>query len=225
MRLINADNYKDKVIATVGYSGLYWLADINNVPTAYNVEKVIKKINSKIQKLDAKQKVFMKDGLFGLADNAAKKMEIYIECREIIENGGMTIDKNKKQTNADRIRAMSDEDLAFFLFSCTPHVEGEYMECIKSIEKMLKEDACPNFRSNSDVKAQETAYNVDKVLEQCENVAERCADCDEFVCSKCGIHLMEWVKVSIDEDYDDEIHSEYVFKYCPNCGAKIKAGD
>lgn len=70
-----------------------------------------------------------------------------------------------------------------------------------------------------------TAYDVDKVLEQCENVAERYADCDEFVCSKCGIHLMEWAKVSIDEDYDDEIHSEYVFRYCPNCGAKIKAGD
>lgn len=79
-------------------------------------------------------------------------------------------------------------------------------ECIKAVDE------------------QPTAYDVDKVVEQCENVAERYADCDEFVCSKCGIHLMEWVKVSIDEDYDDEIHSEYVFKYCPNCGAKIKAG-
>ena len=152
MRLIDADKYKDNVIATVGYSGIYWLADINNVPTAYNVEKVIKKINSKIQKLDAKQKVFMEDGLFGLAVNVAKKMQIYIECREIVEGGGMTIDKNKKQTNADRIRAMSDEDLAFFLFSRTPHVKGNYMESIKLIEKWLKEDACPNFRSNSDCK-------------------------------------------------------------------------
>lgn len=75
------------------------------------------------------------------------------------------------------------------------------------------------------INAQLTAYDVDKVVEQCENVAEKYADCDEFVCSKCGIHLEEWVEVSIDEDYDDEIHSEYVFKYCPNCGAKIKAGD
>ena len=145
MRLIDADKYKDNVIATVGYSGLYWLADINNVPTAYNVEKVIKEINSKIQELDVKQEVFMEAGLFGSADNVAKKMEIYIECREIIENGGMTIDKNKKQTNADRIRAMSDEDLAFFLFSCTPYVKGNYMERIKSIKKMLKDDACPSL--------------------------------------------------------------------------------
>ena len=58
---------------------------------------------------------------------------------------------------------------------------------------------------------------------KCENIAKEYADCDEFVCSKCGIHLIDWVKESIDEDYDDEIHSEYVFKYCPNCGAKIKA--
>lgn len=75
------------------------------------------------------------------------------------------------------------------------------------------------------LKQMPTAYDIDKVVEQCENVAERYADCDEFVCSKCGIHLMEWVKVSIGEDYDDEIHSEYVFKYCPNCGAKIKESD
>lgn len=75
------------------------------------------------------------------------------------------------------------------------------------------------------IKQMPTAYDIDKIVEQCENVAERYADCDEFVCSKCGIHLMDWTEVSIDEDYDDEIHSEYVFKYCPNCGAKIKAGD
>lgn len=35
---------------------------------------------------------------------------------------------------------------------------------------------------------------------ECKNVAERYADCDEFVCSKCGIHLMDWTEVSIDED-------------------------
>ncbi len=75
------------------------------------------------------------------------------------------------------------------------------------------------------IKQMPTAYDIDKIVEQCENVAERYADCDEFVCSKCGIHLVDWTEVSIDEDYDDEIHSEYVFKYCPNCGAKIKAGD
>lgn len=60
-----------------------------------------------------------------------------------------------------------------------------------------------------------------KDTKECENIAERYADCDEFVCSKCGIHLMEWVEVRIDED-NDETYCEYEFKYCSNCGAKIK---
>lgn len=118
----------------------------------------IKELNNKIAKLDAKQQIYMENRLTSIADSMARKIELCIECRELLEH-------------------------------------------------------------------QPTAYDVDKVVEQCENVAEKYADCDEFVCSKCGIHLGEWVEVSIDEDYDDEIHSEYVFKYCPNCGAKIKAGD
>lgn len=36
-----------------------------------------------------------------------------------------------------------------------------------------------------------------KDIKECENIAERYADCDEFVCSKCGIHLMEWVEVRL----------------------------
>lgn len=84
-----------------------------------------------------------------------------------------------------------------------------------------EDDNCPVMKIDQSL----TELKKLRAEKECENVAERYADCDEFVCSKCGIHLMEWVEVSIDEDYDDEIHSEYVFKYCPNCGAKIKEGD
>ena len=45
------------------------------------------------------------------------------------------------------------------------------------------------------------------------------AFCDEFICKNCGIHLAEWVKLDV-EDYE-----EYEFKFCPECGAKIKDGD
>lgn len=48
----------------------------------------------------------------------------------------------------------------------------------------------------------------------CHNIAEE-NPVDEFVCSKCGIHLYDWIRVR-DEDY-----YEYEFKYCPNCGAKV----
>ena len=81
------------------------------------------------------------------------------------------------------------------------------IECIEKIEEYIENIPTETIK--------------EKDTKECENIAERYADCDEFVCSKCGIHLMEWVKVSIDEDYD-ETHCEYEFKYCPNCGAKIK---
>lgn len=43
------------------------------------------------------------------------------------------------------------------------------------------------------------------------------AYCDDFLCSKCGIHLTDWVRMDAKEDD----RYEYEFKFCPNCGAKI----
>lgn len=45
---------------------------------------------------------------------------------------------------------------------------------------------------------------------------------DKLICSHCGIVLQDWVEVRYDEDMDDTTHHEYVFNYCPNCGAKIE---
>ena len=55
-----------------------------------------------------------------------------------------------------------------------------------------------------------------------ENVAEDYDDCDQFVCSNCGIELQDWLRVERDEDDGDITYSEYVFKFCPNCGADIR---
>ena len=48
---------------------------------------------------------------------------------------------------------------------------------------------------------------------------------DEFVCSNCGIHLEGWTRVVTDEDDGELYYYEYEFKYCPNCGAKMKGGE
>lgn len=48
--------------------------------------------------------------------------------------------------------------------------------------------------------------------------------CDKFVCKNCGLHLEDWCQVSNEEyedGYIDKIRSEYIFKFCPECGAKI----
>lgn len=41
MRLIDADNFKGKVIASHCYSGVNKLINIDSVPTAYDVDKVV----------------------------------------------------------------------------------------------------------------------------------------------------------------------------------------
>lgn len=43
------------------------------------------------------------------------------------------------------------------------------------------------------------------------------AYCDDFLCSKCGIHLTDWFRM----DAEEEDRYEYEFKFCPECGAKI----
>ena len=50
------------------------------------------------------------------------------------------------------------------------------------------------------------------------------ADCDQFVCSECGIELQDWHKVVRDDEYDDISYQEYAFRFCPSCGCEIKEG-
>ena len=57
--------------------------------------------------------------------------------------------------------------------------------------------------------------------EKCHNENHDYAECDQFVCSNCGIELQDWHRVERDEDDGDVTYHEYEFNYCPNCGAKI----
>lgn len=53
------------------------------------------------------------------------------------------------------------------------------------------------------------------------NCNEDYADCDQFVCSECGIELQDWNRVERDEDDGEISYHEYTFNYCPNCGVRI----
>lgn len=57
--------------------------------------------------------------------------------------------------------------------------------------------------------------------EKCHNVNPDYAECDQFVCSNCGIELQDWHRVERDEDDGDVTYHQYEFKYCPNCGSFI----
>lgn len=66
-----------------------FISIIDEQPTAYDVDKVVHEINNKIQELDAKQQLFIENGLLNMADKMASKIGIYIECREIVEKAGV----------------------------------------------------------------------------------------------------------------------------------------
>ena len=62
---------------------------------------------------------------------------------------------------------------------------------------------------------------VTPTTKKCHNIGTDYAECDQFVCSRCGIELQDWCRVERDEDGEITYH-EYEFRFCPNCGAKLE---
>ena len=88
MRLIDADNYKGKIIASHCYSGVNKLINVDDVPTAYDVDKVVEqlKLTSKTALDLAIKRIpgfrFMAPGFQALID------ECFEEAVEIVKAGG-----------------------------------------------------------------------------------------------------------------------------------------
>lgn len=83
--------------------------------------------------------------------------------------------------------------------------EGMYREVMNTIEKHIVPSVTPTPK-------------------KCHNENKDYDDCDQFVCSNCGIELQDWHSVERREDGDITYH-EYEFHFCPNCGAKIESED
>lgn len=60
-----------------------------------DVNITIKELNDKIARLDAKQQIYMENGLISIADSMAKKIELCIECRELLEEQPTAYDVDK----------------------------------------------------------------------------------------------------------------------------------
>ena len=58
-------------------------------------DEVIKELNDKIAKLDAKQQIYIGNGLTSIADSMARKIELCIECRELLEHQPTAYDVDK----------------------------------------------------------------------------------------------------------------------------------
>ena len=89
------------------------------------------------------------------------------------------------------------------------------MEIFTDVEKQINEENHKLWEFIKDLPS------VAPAPKKCHNVNSDYAECDQFVCSNCGIELQDWHRVERDEDDGDVTYHEYEFKYCPNCGAKI----
>lgn len=91
MRLIDADNFKGKVIADHCYSGVNKLINIDEVPTAYNIDKVIEQLKLELEEVFEEDIVIEKFG----KDTWNRAINKAIE---IVKRGG----KNDKRKNDTR---------------------------------------------------------------------------------------------------------------------------
>ena len=66
--------------------------------------------------------------------------------------------------------------------------------------------------------------DLNEVGRMCKNVGMDYAECDQFVCSECGIELQDWHSVERCEDGEVIFH-EYTFRYCPHCGKKVEVDE
>ena len=66
--------------------------------------------------------------------------------------------------------------------------------------------------------------DLNEVGRTCKNVGTDYAECDQFVCSECGIELQDWHSVERCEDGEVIFH-EYTFRFCPHCGRKIEVDE
>ena len=102
--------------------------------------------------------------------------------------------------------------------------DGEYFATLGNLDVFNKCVSDVLFKNvtweNSPIQFRDNEVLTHKERE-CHNENHDYAECDQFVCSNCGIELQDWHKVERDEDDGDITYHQYEFKYCPNCGARI----
>lgn len=76
-------------------------------------DEAIKELNNKIAKLDAKQQIYMENGLTSIADSMARKIELSIECRELLEHQPTAYDVDKVVEQLGKNKIIKDLEAQF----------------------------------------------------------------------------------------------------------------
>lgn len=90
MRLIDADKaieeYTQIFVEKFGIEGgEMFKGVIKQMPTAYDVDKVIAQLDEKIARLDSRQQICYEVGDFKTGDKMADKMAAFIESKNIVK--------------------------------------------------------------------------------------------------------------------------------------------
>lgn len=102
---------------------------------------------------------------------------------------------------------------------------GKCIECAYS-DRPIYEYPCDVCRATKNGRSMYCPEEADHIAndvrpeKEGENITEN-NPVDEFVCSKCGIIIENWLRVEIDEDDEERTYHEYIFRFCPNCGVKV----
>lgn len=95
---------------------------------------------------------------------------------------------------------------------------------VEDIVQLIVDAPTVDVYTEQDVRdAYNDGYDVGKwqAVRHGRNENQKYHEVDEFRCSECGLHLEDWTRYVHDEDSDDVYAQEYVFKRCPECGAKV----
>lgn len=93
MRLIDADELMDfisehaeQIQYAIEHKNMEILESlIKQIPTAYDVDKVIAQLDEKIERLDSRQQICYEVGDFKTGDKMADKMAAFIESKNIVK--------------------------------------------------------------------------------------------------------------------------------------------
>lgn len=87
MRLIDADKYSGKSISNRLYCGIDKLIEIDSVPTAFNLEKVIENLEEKLKHAERKAVIFDEKGNTTMMDIWDVVANSYRNSIKIVKNG------------------------------------------------------------------------------------------------------------------------------------------
>lgn len=103
---------------------------------------------------------------------------------------------------------LNGDDLKYF-YEYIAELIGRpvYTHEILALSDDLKEKAKPDFiRLCRESAADDETSNLSEV-----------SGCDQFICKECGLHLEDWYRLDGAAWLE-----EYEFKFCPNCGRKVR---